>query len=177
MSGRVASIESFGVFLALDDGPDHPVFPGVGFITITELSWRRSGRVSVVVRVGQRVSCVFLQFGKANAEARLSRRGPGLTRSGPSPNAPRWARPLQGQVTELVPFGAFVQLTDDIEGLAHLRELARSVVEAPEDVARVGDRIAVVGPARCSPSRHAGSFPPGRACARRNSVAAAIASA
>ncbi|MFI9103170.1 hypothetical protein ACIGXA_21875 [Streptomyces fildesensis] len=31
-----------GVFVALDDGPDHPVFPGVGFITIPELSWRHS---------------------------------------------------------------------------------------------------------------------------------------
>ncbi|MFJ5219720.1 S1 RNA-binding domain-containing protein [Streptomyces sp. NPDC088354] len=41
LSGKVAAIERFGVFVSLDDGPDHPVFPGVGFITIPELSWRR----------------------------------------------------------------------------------------------------------------------------------------
>lgn len=51
---------------------------------------------------------------------------------------------LQGQVTKLVPFGAFVQVTEDIEGLVRLRELAWTDVEAPEEVVRVGDRLAVV---------------------------------
>ncbi|MFF9168704.1 MULTISPECIES: S1 RNA-binding domain-containing protein [unclassified Streptomyces] len=41
LSGTVTAIERFGVFVALDDGPDHPVFPGVGFISVPELSWRR----------------------------------------------------------------------------------------------------------------------------------------
>ncbi|MFJ8883848.1 orotidine-5'-phosphate decarboxylase [Streptomyces sp. NPDC102402] len=74
LSGTVAAIEPFGVFVALDDGPDHPVFPGVGFITTPELSWRRSEAVPDVVRVGLRVTCVFLQFDTWNAEARLSLR-------------------------------------------------------------------------------------------------------
>jgi small subunit ribosomal protein S1 len=39
LSGQIGSIERFGVLVALDDGPDHPIFPGVGFITIPELSW------------------------------------------------------------------------------------------------------------------------------------------
>ncbi|WP_374225427.1 S1 RNA-binding domain-containing protein [Streptomyces sp. AC602_WCS936] len=144
MSGRIASIESFGVFVALDDGPDHPVFPGVGFITIPELSWRHLERVSDVVRVGQHVSCVFLQFDTTNGEARLSLRG---TRPDPFRTfAENTAvgQTLQGQVTKLVPFGAFVQVTEDIEGLVHLRELAWTDVEAPQEVVRVGDRLAVV---------------------------------
>jgi small subunit ribosomal protein S1 len=33
LAGAVAAIERFGVFVALDEGPDHPVHPGVGFIT------------------------------------------------------------------------------------------------------------------------------------------------
>ncbi|MGW1411051.1 hypothetical protein [Streptomyces sp. NPDC002403] len=36
LSGTIAAIERFGVFVALDDGPGHPVLPGVGFITIPE---------------------------------------------------------------------------------------------------------------------------------------------
>ncbi|GEB57069.1 hypothetical protein [Streptomyces gardneri] len=40
LSGTVAAIERFGVFVTLDDGPAHPLFPGVGFIVIPELSWR-----------------------------------------------------------------------------------------------------------------------------------------
>ncbi|MFJ6755056.1 S1 RNA-binding domain-containing protein [Streptomyces sp. NPDC091273] len=74
LSGRVVSIERFGVFVALDDGPDHPVHPGVGFITIPELSWRHVERASDVVQVGQRVSCEFLQFDTWQGEARLSLR-------------------------------------------------------------------------------------------------------
>jgi small subunit ribosomal protein S1 len=38
LSGTVAAIEPFGVFVALDDGPAHPLFPGVGFITYPELA-------------------------------------------------------------------------------------------------------------------------------------------
>ncbi|MFJ3793280.1 S1 RNA-binding domain-containing protein [Kitasatospora sp. NPDC090091] len=76
LSGIVAAIERFGVFVALDDGPAHPVFPGVGFITVPELSWRRIGAAADVVEVGQRVSCEFLQFDTHNAESRLSLCGP-----------------------------------------------------------------------------------------------------
>ncbi|MFC7484523.1 S1 RNA-binding domain-containing protein [Luedemannella flava] len=71
-SGTVSAIESFGVFVALDDGPDHPVVPGVGFITIPELSWRHGEPVADVVAVGQRVCAEFLQFDDHNLEARLS---------------------------------------------------------------------------------------------------------
>ncbi|MGW4850215.1 S1 RNA-binding domain-containing protein [Streptomyces sp. NPDC004288] len=56
LSGTIAAIERFGVFVALDDGPDHPGFPGVGFITVPELSWQHVEALSDVVQVGQRVS-------------------------------------------------------------------------------------------------------------------------
>ncbi|MFD4371818.1 S1 RNA-binding domain-containing protein [Streptomyces sp. NPDC058486] len=62
LSGTVAAIERFGVFVALDDRPAHPDFPGVGFIVIPELSWRHLYAPTDVVQVGQRVSCAFLQF-------------------------------------------------------------------------------------------------------------------
>ncbi|MGW2112398.1 S1 RNA-binding domain-containing protein [Streptomyces sp. NPDC001948] len=144
LSGTVAAIERFGVFVSLDDGPDHPVFPGVGFITIPELSWRHIDAVSDVVRVGQHVSCEFLQFDDWNGEARLS-----LKAMQPDPFAAFVERiavgqTLHGQVTKLVPFGVFVQVADGIEGLVHLRELTRLPVETPEDVLQVGDEVTVV---------------------------------
>ena len=69
VSGVVAAIERFGVFVALDDSPGHPVFPGVGFITIPELSWHHIDSAADVVQVGQRVSCEFLQFDTSNGRA------------------------------------------------------------------------------------------------------------
>ncbi|MFE6158449.1 S1 RNA-binding domain-containing protein [Streptomyces sp. NPDC056486] len=144
LSGRVAAMERFGVFVALDDGPGHPVFPGVGFITIPELSWRRIEAASDVTAVGQHVSCEFLGFDTWNLEARLS-----LRAMQPDPFqefADRTAvgRRLHGPVTKLVPFGVFVRVADGVEGLVHLRELAWTPVESPEDVVKVGDEISVV---------------------------------
>ncbi|MFG2334064.1 S1 RNA-binding domain-containing protein [Streptomyces sp. NPDC048604] len=144
LSGQVGSIEWFGVFVALDDGPDHPVFPGVGFITIPELSWRSFETASDVVQVGQRVSCEFLQFDTTNGEARLS-----LRATQPDPfqtfaEITTVGQTLQGRVTKLIPFGAFVQVADDIEGLVHLRELTWTPVETPAAVVQVGDEITVV---------------------------------
>ncbi|MER5829861.1 S1 RNA-binding domain-containing protein [Streptomyces sp. NPDC002130] len=144
LSGTVTAIERFGVFVALDDGPDHPVFPGVGFISVPELSWRRIEAASDVVQVGQRVSCEFLQFDTWNLEARLS-----LRSTQPDPfqafaDGVVVGQELHGQVTKLVPFGVFVQVADGVEGLVHLRELTRTPVRTPSDVVRVGDEVTVL---------------------------------
>ncbi|MEU3561877.1 S1 RNA-binding domain-containing protein [Kitasatospora sp. NPDC006786] len=144
LAGTVASIESFGVFVALDDGPAHPVFPGVGFITFPELSWCRFETASDIVRVGERVSCEFLQFDTTNGEARLSLRA---TRPDPFQDLADDVVPgrtLRGRVTGLVPFGAFVQVADGVEGLIHLKDLARTPVRTPQEVVGVGDEVLVV---------------------------------
>ncbi|MCE7081736.1 S1 RNA-binding domain-containing protein [Streptomyces sp. ST2-7A] len=143
LSGTVAAIERFGVFVALDEGPGHPLFPGVGFITLPELSWHRFEAASDVVRVGQRISAEFLWFDTGNAEARLS-----LRATQPDPfhtfvEGTAVGRELHGRVTKLVPFGVFVQVADGIEGLVHLRDLTSTSVASPEGVVRVGDHITV----------------------------------
>ncbi|MET9087143.1 S1 RNA-binding domain-containing protein [Streptomyces sp. NPDC004237] len=144
LSGTVAAIERFGVFVALDEGPEHPVYPGVGFITHPELSWRRFEAASDVVEVGQRVSCEFLQFDTWNGEARLS-----LRATQPDPflvfvDGIVVGQRLSGRVTKLVPFGVFVEVGAGIEGLVHLSELNSVPVAAPEDVVQVGDQFTVV---------------------------------
>ncbi|MEV7392648.1 MULTISPECIES: S1 RNA-binding domain-containing protein [unclassified Streptomyces] len=141
LDGTVAAIERFGVFVALDEGPEHPVYPGVGFITIPELSWRHFDAASDVVAIGQRVSCEFLQFDTWNGEARLSLRG-----MAPDPflvfvEGIAAGQRLSGRVTKLVPFGVFVEVADGIEEMVHLSELSSVPVAAPEDVVQVGDRL------------------------------------
>ncbi|MFD6951318.1 MULTISPECIES: S1 RNA-binding domain-containing protein [unclassified Nocardiopsis] len=144
LSGTIASTEEFGVFVALDDGPDHPVFPGVGFIVFPELSWRRFDAASDVVHVGQRVLCEFLRFDTSNGEARLSLRATQADPFQAFADGVVEGQVLHGHVTKLVPFGAFVQVADGIEGLVRLRELTETPVEAPEDAVRVGDEVTVV---------------------------------
>ncbi|MGW6012826.1 S1 RNA-binding domain-containing protein [Streptomyces sp. NPDC055210] len=144
LSGTVAAIESFGVFVALDDGPRHPIFPGVGFITFPELSWRRFEDASEVVEVGQRVSCEFLQFDTWNGEARLSLRALQPDPFATFADGTEVGATLCGRVTKLVPFGAFVQVADGIEGLVHLSELAPAPVETPDEVVQVADQVSVM---------------------------------
>lgn len=147
LSGTVAAIENFGVFVALDDGPDHPVLPGVGFINIPELSWTRFDAITDVVHVGQRVSCEFLHFDTTNGEARLS-----LRAMRPDPfqtfaDATEVGGTLRGRVTKLVPIGVFVRVADGIEGLVPSPELTSTPegeASADADAVEVGDAVTVV---------------------------------
>lgn len=158
LSGTVAAIERFGVFVALDDGPEHPTLPGVGFISVPELSWRRFDDAADVVSVGQRVTCEFLQFDTWNTEARLS-----LRATQPDPFHTFAAgfvpeRQMRGRVTKVVPFGVFVEVADGIEGLLH-RDLAPGPFE-------VGDEVTVVVTEVDRARRRVGLAPGGPASAR-----------
>ncbi|MFJ3900843.1 S1 RNA-binding domain-containing protein [Streptomyces sp. NPDC090025] len=145
LSGTVAAIERFGVFVALDDGPAHPTLPGVGFIVIPELSWRHIDAPADVVQVGQRVSCEFLQFDTFNAEARLS-----LKALQPDPLHAFADRTVVGQELRgtvqkvLLPLGIFVDLGDGVIGLVPLREVHGRPAASPGADFEVGEEIAVV---------------------------------
>ncbi|UBU14279.1 S1 RNA-binding domain-containing protein [Nonomuraea gerenzanensis] len=117
LTGRVADIQNFGVFIALDEGPPHPTYPGVGFVTIPELSWKHFEQVSEVVGVGQRVRGEVLAFDTYNGEARLS-----LRALRPDPfqvfaDEAKVGQQFPGVVTKVVPFGVFVRIADGVEGL------------------------------------------------------------
>ncbi|MFF3093129.1 MULTISPECIES: S1 RNA-binding domain-containing protein [Streptomyces griseus group] len=143
LSGTIAAIESFGVFVTLDEGPEHPEFPGVGFITLPELSWRSFEDASEIVHVGQRVSCLFLQADTTNGEARLS------LRTGPDPFqafADRTAvgQGLRGRITGVRPFGVIVEVADGIQGVVHRSELLPPDVDPSEDAFPPGTVLTVV---------------------------------
>jgi small subunit ribosomal protein S1 len=138
LTGTVAAIERFGVFVALDQGPAHPLFAGVGFITVPELSWHRVAVLEDVVQVGQRVTCEFIQFDTWNLEARLSLRAlqPDPFQEFADRVAP--GAELTGPVTRIVSIGSFVRVADGIEGLV------REFTEDGDHGLRVGDELAVV---------------------------------
>jgi ribosomal protein S1 len=133
LSGTVAAIESFGVFVRLDDGPAHPHFAGVGFVTAPELTWHRVEALSDAVRVGQRVTGEFLQYDTWNMEARLSLKALQPDPFQPFADVVAAGQELRGRVTKVVPFGVFVQIADGVEGLV-----------LDPDIAQVGDAVDVV---------------------------------
>jgi small subunit ribosomal protein S1 len=134
-AGVVSSIVNFGAFVDLG-GVD-------GLVHVSELSWKHIDHPSEVVEVGDQVEVEVLDVDLQRERVSLS-----LKKTQEDPWQ-RFAREHQvedvvpGEVTKLVPFGAFVKVADGIEGLVHISELSDRHIEVPEAVVNVGDRIEV----------------------------------
>ena len=135
LKGTVSSIVDFGAFVDLG-GID-------GLIHISELSWNHVNHPSEVVKVGQEVKVQVL-----DVDLNRERISLGLKQTQEDPwrslvkKYPVGAI-VEGTVTKLVTFGAFVDLGDGIEGLVHISEMAKQHVDAPSQVCKVGDKVQV----------------------------------
>ncbi|HEX2028890.1 MAG TPA: 30S ribosomal protein S1 [Nitriliruptorales bacterium] len=133
--GVVSSIVNFGAFVDLG-GVD-------GLVHVSELSWQHIDHPSEVVEVGDEVNVEVLDVDLDRERVSLSLKA---TQEDPWTKFAREKSVgdvVEGEVTKLVPFGAFVKVAEGIEGLVHISELAEHHVEAPEAVVNVGDRIDV----------------------------------
>lgn len=135
LPGTVSSIVDFGAFVDLG-GID-------GLVHISELSWSHVNHPSEVVAVGDKVEVQVLDVDMSRERISL-----GLKQTQEDP----WKQLVKdftvgvivdGRVTKIVPFGAFVEIGENVEGLVHISEMARGHVEKPEDVVRVNDAIKV----------------------------------
>ncbi|MBM3683268.1 MAG: S1 RNA-binding domain-containing protein [Actinobacteria bacterium] len=128
--GKVVLLTEFGAFV--DVG-------GVrGLVHLSELTWRRVSRADEVVRVGDEVEVKVLQ---ARGDRKVS-----LSMKALQDDPFRGVEPgavLDGIVTRLAPFGAFVRIGDDVEGLVHVSELAEYRISGPEEVVTPGDAVSV----------------------------------
>jgi len=137
LEGIVKNITSYGVFVDLG-GVD-------GLIHITDLSWRRISHPSEVLEVEQKINVVILDFGEDKSRIQL-----GLKQLIPHP----WdALPtelnqgdkVKGKVIVLADYGAFVEITDGVEGLVHVSEMSWSThLRNAQDFVKVGDEIEAV---------------------------------
>lgn len=134
-TGNISSIVNFGAFVDLG-GVD-------GLVHVSELSWKHIDHPAEVVEVGQEVTVEVLDVDMDRERVSLSLKS---TQEDPWQTFARThaiGQVVPGNVTKLVPFGAFVRVEDGIEGLVHISELAQRHVEVPEQVAKVGEEIFV----------------------------------
>ena len=134
-TGTVSSIVNFGAFVDLG-GVD-------GLVHVSELSWKHVDHPSEVVDVGQEVQVEVLDVDLERERVSLSLKA---TQEDPWRQFARTHNVgdvIEGRVTKLVPFGAFVELDEAIEGLVHISELAQHHVEKSEDEVHVHDRVMV----------------------------------
>jgi small subunit ribosomal protein S1 len=133
--GTVSSIVNFGAFVDLG-GVD-------GLVHVSELSWKHVDHPSEVVSVGQEVEVQVLDVELDRERVSLSLKA---TQEDPWKEFERKHKAgevITGQVTKLVPFGAFVRVAQGIEGLVHISELSHEHVESPESVVSVGQEVQV----------------------------------
>jgi small subunit ribosomal protein S1 len=125
----------FGAFVDLD-GID-------GLIHISELSWSHVNHPSEILSIGDDVTVKVLDIDRDRQRISL-----GLKQTQEDP----WQRvvdtynigdELEGTVTKVVTFGAFVEILDGVEGLVHISELAQHHVENPRELVQQGDVVRV----------------------------------
>ena len=134
VDGKISNIVDFGAFVDLD-GID-------GLIHISELSWSHVNHPSEVVGIGDTVRVKVLDIDRDRQRISL-----GLKQTQEDP----WQRVvdnhqpgdvLEGKVTKVVAFGAFVEILPGVEGLVHISELAEHHVENPSEVVEPGTELA-----------------------------------
>jgi small subunit ribosomal protein S1 len=134
-TGKVSSIVNFGAFVDLG-GVD-------GLVHVSELSWRHVEHPSEVVQVGDEVEVEVLDVDLERERVSLSLKA---TQEDPWKEFERHysaGEIIEGEVTKIVPFGAFVRVAEGIEGLVHISELAEEHVESADQIVQVGDRVRV----------------------------------
>jgi len=135
VEGVISNIVDFGAFVDLE-GID-------GLIHISELSWGHVNHPSEVLSIGDTVKVKVLEIDRDRQRISL-----GLKQTQEDP----WQRVvsaynvgdvLEGKVTKVVNFGAFVEIMEGVEGLVHISELAQHHVENPREVVNPGDDVKV----------------------------------
>jgi small subunit ribosomal protein S1 len=105
------------------------------------LSWSRVHHPSDFVEVGDVINVFVLGIDKENKKVSL-----GLKQLQPDPwvevsNNYRIGTVVEGEITRIVPFGAFIKLEDRLEGLIHISEVSIQRIEKVEDELKVGDTV------------------------------------
>src|ERR687892_454336 len=126
VEGQISNIVDFGAFVDLD-GMD-------GLIHISELSWSHVNHPSEVLEIGQDVKVKVLDIDRERQRISL-----GLKQTQSDPwqqvvDAYNEGDTVEGKVTKVVTFGAFVEILPGVEGLVHISELAPYHVENPREV-------------------------------------------
>jgi len=166
VTGRVTKLLDFGAFVELEPGVE-------ALLHISEMSWERIAHPREVVKEGDQITVKVIKCDGAKRKIRLSLR---------ELQEDPWIQfvenypigtVIEGEITELKDFGAFCKITDEIEGLIHVSEIADERIDKPADVLKVGQKVRarIIG-AGASPSPRRSPGTRGSPCANSSSARA-----
>lgn len=129
IKGKITGIVDFGLFVSLDPQIE-------GLIHISEVSWSRVSDLDRLFKVGDEVEAIII----STDDGRISL---SIKRLLPDP----WVKAaskykvgdvVKGEVTKITPFGAFVSLDEEIDGLVHISELSADHIVDPGQIVELG---------------------------------------
>jgi small subunit ribosomal protein S1 len=135
VKGKIRNMTAYGAFVELEEGID-------GMIHVSDLSWtRKINHPSEMFKKGDEVEAEVIDIDKTNQRISL-----GIKQLSDDPwknidQKYKIGDLVNGKVTKLASFGAFVQLADDIDGLVHISQLSEDHVAKVKDVLKVGQEV------------------------------------
>ena len=135
VKGKVRNLTSYGAFVELEEGID-------GMIHVSDISWtRKINHPSEILKKGDEVEAVVLEVDRPNQRIAL-----GMKQLGEDPweNIDKLYKVgdvVQGKVTKLASFGAFVGLQHEIDGLVHISQVSEERVDKIKNVLKVGQDV------------------------------------
>jgi small subunit ribosomal protein S1 len=139
-NGIITRISDFGLFVDLGEIE--------GLVHISEVSWDRTEDLKAIFSVGQKVSCIILGIEKKEP-LRQSKISLSIKHVGADPwsnveNTFKAGQTIDGRITRVVNFGAFVQLCPGVEGLIHVSEMSWiKKIRHPSDIVKEGQVVSV----------------------------------
>lgn len=131
--GRVKSMTSYGAFVDIG-GID-------GMVHVSELSWQRVKQPSEVLNIGDEVDVYVLGFDKEKKRISLGYKDPEANPWKVFTNAYQVGDVASVKIVKLMPFGAFAEVVDGVDGLIHISQIANRRIGKPEDVLEVGQVV------------------------------------
>jgi len=134
VTGEVTKLTDFGAFVKLEDGVE-------GLVHVSELDWGHVAHPRDVLKEGETIEAKVLNVDPKERRISLSIRE---LKTDP------WRQFLEqysideiaeGEITEIKDFGAFMKITDDVEGLIHVSEISDQRIATPSEVLSIGDKV------------------------------------
>jgi len=129
VEGTITGVVDFGAFVKFGEME--------GLVHISELAWQRIENPKDIVKVGQKVTAKIISIdkGRVSLSIKQLQEDPWLE----AVKKYQIGQTVKGKVAKVMPFGVFVELDKDIQGLCHIMELSHEAVKNPEDILKPGE--------------------------------------
>jgi small subunit ribosomal protein S1 len=135
VKGKVRNLTSYGAFVELEEGID-------GMIHVSDISWtRKINHPSEILKKGDEVEAVVLEVDRPNQRIALGMKQLGEDPWGNIDKLYKVGDVVQGKVTKLASFGAFIGLQHEIDGLVHISQVSEERVDKIKNVLKVGQDV------------------------------------